>query len=236
MAQANRDLDEAVRRAKRWALTERKILRHTVYLFLVQLLIILSDALFHLPTWISGGTAFLVLLLWLGNVFRDAGHAVMPLPDYWDEDVLRRTVDIHLRRWNISIVTLLLSLTWVCGILGWTGSRQRHWVILDHPWMAVLLAVALAWIAILALTQICFGPGMFPFQRRALRDEGTRAQQAKSALLGYPLAIVAMATSYGAVLYQPQWGSIALPAAIGGSVLVPGCYFLIQQARAGRNG
>jgi Na+/H+ antiporter NhaD/arsenite permease-like protein len=94
-----------------------------------------------------------------------------------------------------------------------------------------------AFFAVIAVLQVCFGPGFLTrARRRALNDEHTRALQHSAAMFGYPLCVILMCAVLCAMAIRPQWGFVVTPGAIAAAVILPGLYFLIRQWRAGRDG
>jgi hypothetical protein len=111
----------------------------------------------------------------------------------------------------------------------------------NHPLArsAPLIATALdfAFFAVLAVFQLCFGPGFLSSaRRRALNDEHTRALQHNAAMFGYPLCVILMCAVLCVLTIRPQWGLVVMPGTIATVAILPGIYFLILQWRAGRDG
>jgi hypothetical protein len=110
--------------------------------------------------------------------------------------------------------------------------------LIPGPLVSVLVAVVdLAFFAIVAAFQVCFGPGFLRgARRRALNDEHTRALQHSAAMFGYLLCVILMCAVLVALAIRPQWGLVIMPGAIAVVVILPGLTFLVRQWRAGCDG
>jgi hypothetical protein len=111
-----------------------------------------------------------------------------------------------------------------------------HHLVRSGQMVSVLVVVAdLAFFAVVAAFQVCFGPGFLTrAHRRALNDEHTRALQHSAAMFGYLLCVILMCAVLAIMAIHPQWGLVIMPGAIAAAVILPGLHFLILQWRAGR--
>jgi hypothetical protein len=195
---------------------------------------------FRVPLESAGIAALGVLVVWLAAVFLD-GRKISPGATNNDEDMLRKTIDDQHRRWRwlyafSFFVVAALAAVMTSAFL-FSGAHRAPWSI-DRMGAALSAqSLTLAFFAILAALQVCFGPGFSARSyRRALNDELTRTMQRSAATFGYILAVVAMCGLLGAAAFRPQWGLAAMPGVIAAVVILPGLYFLVLQWRAGRDG
>jgi hypothetical protein len=193
---------------------------------------------FQLPMESSGIAAMVVLLAWVGFVFHTS-RTVPPAPGQYDEDTLRRTIDDQQRRWRWFFGFMFCVVGGLAVAISLETLRPLYTIHLRSgvdP-LAAVLTMELAFAAIVAAFQVCFGPGFFTgAYRRALNDEFTRALQYSAAMFGYLFCVVVMCGVLGVMAMRPQWGVAAMPGAVGAAVILPGVYFLIRQWRAGRDG
>ena len=182
--------------------------------------------------WWANVLATVVFFAWLLIVLTHIKPWSEVPVDGFDEAYLRKTIDVQHRRWRFVILSLLLNVCVIAASLTISILRLRN-----EGFFLSLIAAMYAFMALMAVLAISFGPGfLVPSNRRALNDELTRAQQARTAKFGFILAVVAMCGVLVAAAYKPHWGLAALPGAIAAVIALPGIYFLILQWRAGRDG
>ena len=205
---------------------------------------------FHLPLESTGMAALAVLLIWIAFVFR-IQTTVHPVAGLLDENTLRKTIDDQHRRWrwmytfNFIVVGISAAIitTVVLRLAGHLPVRPGplftgHTLPIPGAMVSILVVVVdLAFFAVVAAFQVCFGPSFLSrARRRALNDEHTRALQHSAAMFGYLLCVISMCTVLCAIAIRPQWGLVIMPGAIAATVILPGLYFLVRQWRAGRDG
>jgi hypothetical protein len=193
---------------------------------------------FHLPLETGGIAALAVLLVWIGFMFRNLG-TVPSAAEPYDEEILRRTIDDQHRRWRWIYTFVFIVVGGLAAMI--TGLElflASHHLPKSGPMVSVLVVVAdLAFFAVTAAFQVCFGPGFLTrAHRRALNDEHTRAMQHSAAMFGYLLCVILMCAVLAIVAIQPQWGLVIMPGAIAAAVILPGLYFLMRQWRAEHDG
>jgi hypothetical protein len=205
---------------------------------------------FHLPMESTGMAALAVLLIWIVFVFRIQA-TVRPIAGPLDEKILRKTIDDQHRRWRwmytFNFIVIGISAAMITAVVlllaGHPPARPGplfagHPLPIPNPMVSVLIVVVdLAFFAVVAAFQVCFGPGFLSgARRRALNDEHTSALQHSAAMFGYLLCVISMCTVLCAIAIRPQWGLVMMPGAIAVAVILPGLYFLVRQWRAGRDG
>lgn len=251
--QRNRD-DELAAQLRNAIRAESRKFWSLLVMFLIWSAIFVGILKFHLPLESGGMAALAVLILWIVAMFRFTGDS-LPADGHYSEEVLRRTIDDQHRRWRwfyafifafVGGCAIATSFMLVHPFLGLAHPSAGHALSRLNPLVAALArtdpavmapAMYLIMAAVVAALQVCFGPGFLKgAYRRALNDELTRAMQRSAAMSGYLFCVVAMCAVFGAMVFRPQWGLIAMPGAIGASVILPGLYFLFLQWRSERDG
>lgn len=231
--------DEIVTKLRRSNRVQARVLLLTAVLFAAEVAVLLGGTAFHMPSRLVGGIGLVLLLTWVAILFRNSDF-VPPPEAYLDENIFRKMIDDHHRRWRwvfLSFFGLLVMQATQVTLNFLRASKVAFPMSSDTLLLLPLSAGVFAFLTLLTALQVCFGPGFFAgYYRRALNDELTRNQQRRAALFGYLLSIVAMSAVLIALMLRPQWGIAALPAAIAAAIILPGLYFLILQWRAGRNG
>ncbi len=230
--------DEIIAKMEKSSRAQWRLVWTSLLMFALMAVILFGGVWLHLSMELLGGVAFVLLLVWLLSVFRN-GRAYLPDPPepYFDESILRKTIDIQQRRWR------WMYFFYFGGLILFAAVATRN---IWHPgdiavalnaigrFQSVIFAIELCVFTLLTVLIVCFGPVFLnPRLRRALSDELTRSQQHRAAMFGYILSVVAMCGVLTAQLYHPPWGLVALPGAIAAVVILPGIYFLILQWRAG---
>lgn len=193
---------------------------------------------FHMPMQTTGMVALAVLLVWIVLVFRIQG-ALRPVAGPYNEETLRRTIDDQHRRWRWLYIFIFIM---VGGMAAMTTAMAlflagHHPARSDAMVSVLVVVIDLAFFAVMAAFQVCFGPGFLKrAYRRALNDEHTRALQRSAAMFGYLLCVILMCGILCVLTIHPQWDLLMMPGAIAVAVILPGLYFLIRQWRAGRDG
>lgn len=231
--------EEIIAKMEKSSRAQWRLVRTSLFMLAGMVAILFGGMWLHLPMQLLGGVASALLLIWLVSVFRNRDY--LPPPEaYFDETILRKTIDIQHRRWRWSFVLFFGLIVEMTLQLTHNILRTSHAALqagYDEHFADIMVAGAFGFIALTTMLQVCFGPGfLMRYYRRALNDELTRSQQHRAAKLGYILAVVAMCAVLVAAMYRTSWGILALPGAIAAVIVLPGFYFLILQWRAGRDG
>ena len=149
------------------------------------------------------------------------------------DDYMSRNADVQHRRWRYQIVSALWSLCLSDGLLTQAIFQTSSLHARNLSFGLLLVSWAFAFVALLAVLTVAFGPGFYSsFYRRVLRDELVRAQQAKSVQFGYLFAIIEMCAVIVLAAYRPQWVIAILPSVVTIAIVLPGIYYLVLRRRA----
>lgn len=231
--------DEMIAEERRSYRAQARLLSLTFALFVAMGAVFFGGTALHLPSGPIGGVALALLLLWVVSVFRNPSF-IPPPEAYLNENILRKMIDDHHRRWRWMFALFFGLLAMLAGELTLVflhASKATFPFGGDARFGFTLFAAVFAFVALLTVLQVCFGPGFVSSTyRKALNDELTRAHQRRTAMFGYILAVMAMSAVLMVAMYKPQWGIAALPGVIAAVIALPGFYFLILEWRADRNG
>jgi hypothetical protein len=198
----------------------------------VSIFLILAGNAHIVAMWLVNSLEITLLLGWLLLIFIRVKPGIAPPDEAFGEEYLRKTVDLQHRKWRYAIGFTLLMLFVQASVLT-NAMLARH----NESFPAGLVSFMFAFVALMAVLTVSFGPGFFiPSYRRALNDELVRALQAKAVRLGYLFAVIEACAVLVAAAYKPQWTIAELPFAIAAAITLPGVYFLILEWRASRSG
>lgn len=234
--------EEIVAAIEKRSRIETRLMWTILALFAVMIAILFGGRTLHLPMELTGGIAFALLLVWVYFMFRTVSHlSVLPQPAHeFDENILRKTIDIQHRRWRWVFILLFFALIQFAVQLTESVLRNIGTAVpmsSEERFGSVFFAGIFAFFALLVMLQVCFGLNFFVRSyRHAVNDELSRAQQHRAAMFGYILSVNAMCGVMVTQIHHAPWGLVALPGTIAAVVILPGIYFLILQWRAGRDG
>src|ERR1700722_10079498 len=152
----------------------------------VSIFLILAGNAHIVAMWLVNSLEITLLLGWLLLIFIRVKPGIAPPDEAFGEEYLRKTVDLQHRKWRYAIGFTLLMLFVQASVLT-NAMLARH----NEGFPAGLVSFMFAFVALMAVLTVSFGPGFFiPSYRRALNDELVRALQAKVVRLGYLFAVI----------------------------------------------
>lgn len=176
--------------------------------------------------------ALLIGLLFVFSFIRFAKR-FRPTEDAFESDILHKRIDRTHRvwRWTLAYYVVLMGFIFYSlghGLVrGLARNTPEEW-----PYM-LLVAATVIFVALLFSAQTLLGPGGFSRRLHTiLNDEFVRDLRARTARVGYVVAILALSMALLISVWQPAMALEAIIWAIYAAYALPTLYYIIADWRA----